>query len=512
MEQRPIHPHIPRQRGVHFVNSGERTLHFMRTSLTGTRTGPAPQPRRRAVAVLGTLALLLAGLLGLSQTAGTASADASDYTQSVAQTSSTQAQVTFTPTTASDYVIIHYLVNSTNQQNVQMTAAGSSWNYTVGGLSTGAVLTYSFTYTKGGLQNDSSQFSFTQGGTPPPGTVATPSFSPGGGSFTSAQSVTISDATSGAVIHYTTNGSTPTASSATYGGAINVASTTTLQAIAVKSGSTDSAVASATYTIGSTPATCPVQSDTPNFGSNVHVFDPSMGNAAIQSQLDAQFNQMKDTQTAQFSENRVADLFKPGTYSVEDNVGFYTSVAGLGQNPDDVTINGDVTVDAFNASDAGNATQNFWRSAENLAINPANGTDRWAVAQAAPFRRIDVHGNLALYPASLRLRQRRLHRRHQGHRPGVLDLAAAVVHPGQQPGQLGGRRVEHGLLRRERRPGQHLPEPAGDHPGHHPGLPRRARTSTSTAPASTTCSCRACAPTPPARAGRAAAPRAPRCR
>jgi hypothetical protein len=125
-----------------------------------------------------------------------------------------------------------------------------------------------------------------------------------------------------------------------------------------------------------------------------------MGNAAIQAQLDAQFNQMKDTNSAQFSENRVADLYKPGTYNVEDNVGFYTSVAGLGQNPDDVTINGDVTVDAFNASDAGNATQNFWRSAENLAINPSSGTDRWAVAQAAPFRRIDVHGGLALYPAS----------------------------------------------------------------------------------------------------------------
>jgi hypothetical protein len=374
----------------------------MRTLLTGARPGPAPRARRRAVAVLGTFALLLAGLLGLSGAAGTASADSSDYTQSVSGTSSTQAQVTFTPTSTSTYVIIHYLVNSTNQQNVQMTAAGSAWNYTVGGLSSGAVLTYSFTYTKGGLQYDSPQFTYTQGGgtTPPPGTVATPSFSPGGGSYTTAQSVTISDATSGATIHYTTNGSTPTASSATYSGAINVASTTTLEAIAVLSGSTNSAVANATFTIGSTPATCPAQSDTPDFGPNVHVFDPSMGNAAIQSQLDTQFNQMKDTATAQFSENRVADLFKPGTYSVEDNVGYYTSVAGLGQNPDDVTINGDVTVDAFNASDAGNATQNFWRSAENLAINPTNGTERWAVAQAAPFRRIDVHGNLALYPAS----------------------------------------------------------------------------------------------------------------
>ncbi|MBV9821480.1 MAG: discoidin domain-containing protein, partial [Actinobacteria bacterium] len=151
---------------------------------------------------------------------------------------------------------------------------------------------------------------------------------------------------------------------------------------------------------GTTTGSCPTQSDTPNFGSNVRIFDPSMSSATIQSQLDADFNAQKDTNTAQFGTGRVAHLFKPGTYNVADNVGFYTSVAGLGQNPDDVTINGDVTVDAFNASDAGNATQNFWRSVENLAITPSSGADRWAVAQAAPFRRIDVHGSLNLYPAS----------------------------------------------------------------------------------------------------------------
>ena len=97
---------------------------------------------------------------------------------------------------------------------------------------------------------------------------------------------------------------------------------------------------------------------------------------------------------------RIAHLFKPGTYAIHDDVGFYTSVAGLGQNPGDVVINGDVTVDAFNASDQGVALQNFWRSAENLAINPSSGSNRWAVAQAAPFRRIDVRGNLFLFPAS----------------------------------------------------------------------------------------------------------------
>jgi hypothetical protein len=141
--------------------------------------------------------------------------------------------------------------------------------------------------------------------------------------------------------------------------------------------------------------TCPAQSNTPNFGPNVDIFDPSMSSSSIQSTLDSVFNTQK---LNQFGTQRYALLFKPGTYSVEANIGYYTSIAGLGQNPDDVTINGDVTVDSFDGT--GNATQNFWRSAENMAINPSAGSDRWAVAQAGPFRRMDVHGGLELYPAS----------------------------------------------------------------------------------------------------------------
>jgi hypothetical protein len=120
-----------------------------------------------------------------------------------------------------------------------------------------------------------------------------------------------------------------------------------------------------------------------------------MSSSSIQSTLDSVFNTQK---LNQFGEQRYALLFKPGTYSAEANIGYYTSIAGLGRSPDDVTINGDVTVDSFDGT--GNATQNFWRSAENLAINPSAGSDRWAVAQAGPFRRIDVHGGLELYPAS----------------------------------------------------------------------------------------------------------------
>ena len=79
--------------------------------------------------------------------------------------------------------------------------------------------------------------------------VATPSFSPGGGTYTGSVTVTISDATSGATIHYTTDGSTPTTASAVYSTALTFNQTTTLKAMAAASGMTDSAVASATYTI-----------------------------------------------------------------------------------------------------------------------------------------------------------------------------------------------------------------------------------------------------------------------
>jgi hypothetical protein len=79
--------------------------------------------------------------------------------------------------------------------------------------------------------------------------AATPTFSPAAGTYTSAQSVAISDGTSGATIYYTTNGATPTTSSPVYSGPITVSSSETLEAIATASGNSQSAVASATYTI-----------------------------------------------------------------------------------------------------------------------------------------------------------------------------------------------------------------------------------------------------------------------
>ena len=82
---------------------------------------------------------------------------------------------------------------------------------------------------------------------PPPQSAATPVITPASGTYTAAQSVTITDATAGATIHYATDGSTPTASSPTYLAPIPLSSLTTVQGLATAPNYANSAVASATF-------------------------------------------------------------------------------------------------------------------------------------------------------------------------------------------------------------------------------------------------------------------------
>lgn len=87
------------------------------------------------------------------------------------------------------------------------------------------------------------------GGTQPQETVATPTFTPEGGTYTEAQTVSISCPTEGATIRYTTNGSDPTENSATYYNPLDINETTTVKAKAWKEGYLESEIAEATFTI-----------------------------------------------------------------------------------------------------------------------------------------------------------------------------------------------------------------------------------------------------------------------
>jgi YVTN family beta-propeller protein len=96
--------------------------------------------------------------------------------------------------------------------------------------------------------------------TPP---TAYPAFSPAPGVYAAAQTVTLSDETSGAAIYYTLDGSTPASSSPLYSGPLTISKTTTVKAIAMASGYSPSGVANGSYTIGYPPANPPTFSPEP---------------------------------------------------------------------------------------------------------------------------------------------------------------------------------------------------------------------------------------------------------
>ncbi len=112
--------------------------------------------------------------------------------------------------------------------------------------------------------------------------AAAPVFSPGGGTYSTAQTVTITSSTGGASIRYTTDGSTPTESSGIiYSSPASISVTATLKAIAYESGFTDSPVTSAAYTIGSTPP------PTVNFEAESLTYTPSGATASVQTDTNS---------------------------------------------------------------------------------------------------------------------------------------------------------------------------------------------------------------------------------
>ncbi len=146
--------------------------------------------------------------------------------------------------------------------SVSITATNTTYEFTGSG-SGQIVLSWSQTSSKA-LYIKDIQVTYTLPSNP---VVATPTFSPAAGTYTSAQSVTISCTTEGASIYYTTDGSDPDNTKTLYTGAISVTSTTTIKAIAYATGYDPSAVASATYTINAAPTITVTEVTIPAFSA-----------------------------------------------------------------------------------------------------------------------------------------------------------------------------------------------------------------------------------------------------
>ncbi len=193
------------------------------------------------------------------------------------------------------------------------------------------------------------------------------------------------------------------------------------------------ALAFALVATGIAPATgapaAPGSGD-PDFGPNVTFVDPSWTTAEINALLDS----INDE--SEFSLNRHQVFFEPGVYGsaagqddpatatdiVNQTVGYYESISGLGAQPGDVLINGAFQVNPvvrcpdtpWACQDPGSLPR-FWRWVSTLAntpLPPSGGAARdypfppgavaphqmrWAVSQAAPMRRVDIRGDLTVF-------------------------------------------------------------------------------------------------------------------
>jgi hypothetical protein len=168
----------------------------------------------------------------------------------------------------------------------------------------------------------------------------------------------------------------------------------------------------------------------PDFGANVTFIDETWSTDQINALLDS----VNDEE--EMSQDRHQVFFEPGTYGsaagqddpatatdiINQTVGYYESISGLGAQPGAVQINGALHVEPVVGCPerpwecaAPGSLNNFWRSMSNMAINPIQrpvGDDaalpfpagvtephqmRWAVSQAAPMRRMDIQGDLTVF-------------------------------------------------------------------------------------------------------------------
>ncbi|MGA8087873.1 MAG: chitobiase/beta-hexosaminidase C-terminal domain-containing protein [Terracidiphilus sp.] len=225
--------------------------------------------------------------------------------------------------------------------------------------------------------------------------AATPAFSLAPGQYTSKQYVSLSDPTAGSTIHYTLDGSGPSASSPVYAGPILVANSMTVQALAVASGYANSGIARADYSIvtskgPSIPSNAikvaGVQlmpnwrikhdSATPGTSTGVmtDVADPSLSGLA--QRFDTSFtNGGGELYSVTYAKDTVPMNF---VYDAEVYIEEGSKIMNLEMDNNQVIPNGDTVIYAFQCAGASNT----WEYSSN-AGTPSQPVVKW-IRSSAP--------------------------------------------------------------------------------------------------------------------------------
>jgi len=137
------------------------------------------------------------------------------------------------------------------------------------------------------------------------------------------------------------------------------------------------------------------------FPDNVYIFTQIDANSPgdMQTKIETAFltqGGIDPVNNGQNSAYNYAFLFMPGTYTVDIPIGYYTHVAGLGETRDKVIINKGPVVNNGSPDAVVGALNTFWRSCENMTVNPTNNTTIYAVSQACSLRSVNINGNLQL--------------------------------------------------------------------------------------------------------------------
>ena len=227
--------------------------------------------------------------------------------------------------------------------------------------------------------------------------VATPTISPNGGSYSNSVNVSLSTTTTGATIRYTLDGTTPTASSAIYTGAITLSTSVTLNAGAFETGMPPSAIASAAFTVTAVPLAPVITSVSPTL---------------LQPSNNAQFISLYGSG---FLPGAVAQLYNPSGVYVGNATTTYVSSGILDCELNVASVSGNWAVVVVNGSPSGLSSNTFSFSVaqpptgnypvQTLPADGATGvqagpTLTWQGVSGAQYYEVVVADSASLLPAS----------------------------------------------------------------------------------------------------------------